>query len=111
MKIYDSLNVEMDIIVASFTKKTDQTKILTKLYNGTYQTQSIGNTAYNATVVVYATTANMDILNLAEAESDYLKIEKDSVSYRGYIKDSISWSRYAGNIYKGSFVFMINEVV
>jgi len=110
--IYDLLDAPMVTGVVSFIKKLEQTKIVNRLYDGTYQIQTVGNPATIAVVVAHATIAQKDNLDAAEATAAMLQCIRDGTVYIGYIKEVINWTPVVLNVlYEGTLTLLINEVV
>lgn len=110
--IYDTSGTEMVTGVVSFLKSLDQVKITTRLYDGTFQVQTVGSPASFADIDVHATIAQKDDLNNVEATGAVLQCIKEGINYIGYIKEAIKWSSVVDDkLYEGTLTLLINEVV
>ena len=95
--------------VLSFRKELDVTKIVGKLYNGTWHTQTIGEPRPVADVQIYVSSRTArDTANLAAAESALLTVSYRGDTYQGYIEDKINWADFvAGKSFTGTFRLLL----
>jgi len=94
--------------VMTYIPALDRTKVMHRLYDGSYMTQTVGRAAEYADVTLEATAEMMDEINEAEARGDLLAIVyKDATRY-GYIEDNVKWQAIVpGAVYEGQMRFLI----
>lgn len=94
--------------VLTFVHRLEQTKIISRLYDGSRHIQSIGAPARYADVEIFAYKATLDAMNLAEAQAELLKLTYCGDVYLGYIEAPIDWDPIIkGYAYKGKIKFLI----
>lgn len=97
--------------VLNFTPASDRTKIETRLYNGTYQVQTIGaiNLKPKITVLV-RTIEQLEAVNEAEASCELLTLTYLNRTYTGYLSGQPSWEpALRGSHYVAQMDFMVIE--
>ena len=97
--------------VTSFMKLRDGTKIINRMYDGSYNIQTIGVAQTKATVKVYAASRSlMHAVNDAEASGELLTLVYQGEQYTGFIESAPSWTKFvSGRSYTGTFTFLIDE--
>jgi hypothetical protein len=96
--------------VLTFVPNLESNKIINRLYDGSYQIQTIGSAGKYATVELFIYRATMDAINLAESRSDLLRVVYNEQTYLGYISEPIQWSPIIkGSAYQGTMKFLIEE--
>lgn len=98
--------------VLSFVKGLEQTKVTSKALDGTVYIQTIGQPTPNATVSVFSSLEEMELVNLAEADGSPIKVTYRGVTYIGYIESKPSWQTvYPGKWYSTEINLLIEEVI
>jgi len=108
--IQDSAGNVIGVNVATFVKRLESTKIISKLYDGSQHIQTIGVPSQVADVTVDGSVDDMDALNMCEARAEVIRIVRSDNTYIGVIRDPIVWSPIIkGKVYEGSFSFIISK--
>jgi hypothetical protein len=95
--------------VLNFTPAKERTKIVTKLYDGSYNVQTVGDpTDYaDATICVESMSA-LRAVNESEASCVLLTLRYRDVDYYGYICDEPKWKPVLqGSVYTASIKFLV----
>lgn len=95
--------------VLNFGLKLERTKIVSRLYNGAYHVQTVGNAAQYADVTIYVDSPlKRDAVTEAEAQANLLTIEYRDETYSGYIQDVVVWTPVrTGKSYTGTLRFIL----
>lgn len=111
-RLVNELTEDLVLTILTFMLSLDQTKIVSKLYDGSNHIQTVGRPSKFATVIIRATDVQKDILNLKEASAEQLTLLRQGIAYIGVIKEPISWKEsIPRKVYEGSFIFLITEVI
>ena len=102
----DGVNIAQ---VMNFTAATERTKVLTRLYNGEYLAQTIGQTTQRPSITIRVDSqAELEAVNEAEATCAVLTLTYKDKIYTGYIVDKPSWSpMIRGKVYKTTVEFAV----
>lgn len=94
--------------VLTFVPGLEQNKVINRLYNGSYQIQTIGNPASYFDVEIFIYRTEMDLINLAEARAEVLLVSYNGLTYVGCIEAPVQWDPVIkGESYKGKIKFLI----
>jgi len=114
--ILNSTGVNIGVIVVSNIEKLEQFKIVSRLYNGSYSVQTVGDKARYNRVRVYATLLQKYALDDIEADAEeitltYKDFDCNEETYVGVIRNPINWSPFKSGVsYYGEFDLLIKEV-
>lgn len=98
--------------VLSFVKALEQVKITSKALDGTVYIQTVGSPTVTATVSVFSSKEEMELLNEAEAAGARISVVYRGVTYLGYIESKLQWQTvYPGKWYNASMTLLIEEEV
>lgn len=98
--------------VLSFVKALDQVKVTSKALDGTVYMQTVGAPTHTATVSVFSSREEMDLLNAAEAAGARISVVYRDVTYLGYVETKLQWQTvYPGKWYSANMVLLIEEEV
>lgn len=95
--------------VLNYTPGLERVKIVTRLYDGSYNVQTVGvaNETAVATVLVTDMSA-LRAVNLAEASGELLTLKYRDTDYTGYLDAKPSWKPIiAGSVYTASLRFLV----
>ena len=94
--------------VLSFSKGLKQTKVTSKALDGTVYIQTVGTPTQTATVSVFSSMAEKDLLNSAEASGALVGVTYRDATYLGYIESELQWQTvYPGQWYNTEMVLLI----
>ena len=95
--------------VMNFTPASDRTKILTRLYNGQYLAQTIGQVMQRPSVTLLVDSQDkLAAVNAAEAECAVLTLHYKDRDYTGYIVSPPRWTPLErGSIYRATIEFAV----
>lgn len=97
--------------VLNFTTSLDQTKITSKALDGTVYIQTVGNPTHVATISVFSSYEERELLNAAEASGACVKVVYRDKTYYGYIESKPQWQTiYPGKWYTATIALLIEEV-
>ena len=89
----------------------EQTKIVSRLYDGSYHVQTVGAAGTKYSVQVWATAAQHDALDDAEALTAEVVLHYNGAQIIGYIDSAVSWSEaVAGSSYTGTLTLLVTGV-
>ena len=97
--------------VLNFTPALDRTKLISKLYGGSYLAQTVGDPALRPTVnILVDSMANLKAVNAAEAACTLLRLTYSGTVYIGYIAAAPKWTPVIrGSVYTASIEFAVME--
>ena len=96
--------------VLSFVKGLEQAKVTSKALDGTVYIQTVGAPTQTATVSVFSSREEKDLLDHAEAAGALLKVTYRGVTYFGYIESKLQWQTiYPGKWYNAEMKLLIEE--
>lgn len=94
--------------VLSFIKSLNQTKVTTKSLDGTIHIQTIGSPTTVATISVFSSKEEMDLMNKAEADGACIDVTYRGVTYSGYIEGKPQWQAvHPGKWYSATITLLI----
>lgn len=95
--------------VQNFTPAKERTKIVTKLYDGSYNVQTVGDpTDYAEATICVTSLSDLRAVNEAEALCALLTLRYRDVDYYGYIEAAPSWKPVLrGSVYTASIKFLV----
>ncbi len=94
--------------VLSFVKSLNQTKVTAKSLDGTVHIQTIGSPTKIATISVFSSKAEMELLNEAEADGACISVTYRDVIYSGYIEGKPQWQTiHPGKWYNATITLLI----
>lgn len=95
--------------VLNFTPALERTKIETRLYDGSYNVQTIGAVGFKPTATLLVDSMDkLRAVNAAEAECAVLTLRYRDTDYVGYISGQPSWSPVIrGSVYTAAVKFMV----
>ena len=106
--IVTDLNGNKIADVLTFIQGLDQTKIISRLYDGSVQIQTVGTPISYADVEIFVYSDTMDDVNTAEVQANLLRISYKDIIYSGYIESPVDWEPIIkGNSYRGKIKFLI----
>lgn len=109
--ILNSIGADIGVIVTRCIEKKEQYKIVSRLYNGSYAMQTVGESAKYNKVRVHATLSQKMVMDDLEVDAEEINVLWNGESYTGVIREPISWSIFhAGVSYTGEFDLLIKEV-
>ena len=99
--------------VLNFTPALDRTKILSKLYDGSYLVQTVGDPAKRpAATLLVENMAQLRAVNEAEAPSAVLRLTYSGTVYIGCIVAAPKWTAVIrGRVYTAPIEFVVLEEV
>lgn len=109
-----ALRIGADKIAAvqTFAKNIEQEKIVTKALDGSVYIQTIGSGTHAADVQVFATRAERDKVNEAEASGEFVNVLYRGETYYGYIEAAPEWAPVLdGRYYTGSFKLLLEKLL
>lgn len=96
--------------VLSFVKGLEQVKITSKALDGTVYIQTVGAPTKTATVSVFSSREEKDLLDEVEATGALLQVTYRGVTYYGYIENRLQWQTiYPGKWYNAEMKLIIEE--
>lgn len=96
--------------ILSFVKGIEQKKVLSKALDGTIYIQTIGLGTANASISLFLTRAQVDLLNLAEADGAAVKAVYRGKYYIGYIQETPKYNAtYPGQYYSTDITLLYEE--
>ena len=94
--------------VLSFIKSLNQTKVTTKSLDGTIHIQTIGAPTKVATISVFSSKEEMELLNEAEADGARINVTYRGVTYTGYVEGKPQWQAiHPGKWYNATITLLI----
>lgn len=98
--------------VSTFLTNIESRKVIAKALDGTIHMQTIGTGIKKAEVEVHCTMSERSLVILADADAALIEVVYRDNKYYGYIEESPEWETLeAGEMYKGTFTLLIEEVV
>jgi len=98
--------------VLSFTKDLEQVKVVSKALDGTVYIQTVGAPTHTATVSVFSSQTERELLNEVEASGAAIRVTYRGVTYLGYIQNKLQWQAvYPGKWYSAEMVLLIEEAI
>ena len=98
--------------VLSFVEGLEQVKITSKALDGTVYIQTVGAPTRKATVSVFSSREEKDLLDAAEASGALIQVTYRGVVYFGYIESKLQWqTTYPGKWYTAEMILLIDEVI
>lgn len=90
--------------VLNFIPALERTKIITKLYGGSYLAQTVGDPASRPTAnIVVESMEALKAVNLAEATCELLRLTYNGTVFTGYIVSAPKWTPIIrGRVYSAS---------
>ena len=87
--------------VLNFTPAMERVKLLTKLYNGQFLAQTLGEPQKQPTVTILVEDMDsLDAINQIEASCEVVRVRYRDKIYSGYIVDAPNWdARIRGRAY------------
>lgn len=96
--------------VLSFVKALEQVKIASKALDGTVYIQTVGAPTSKATVTVFSSREEKDMLDEAEASGGLISVTYKETTYLGYIESMPQWqTTYPGKWYNADITLLIEE--
>lgn len=94
--------------VLSFSKGLEQVKVTSKALDGTVYIQTVGAPTRKATVSVFSSQEEKDLLNSCEASGALIGVTYRGVTYLGYIESTLQWQTVRpGQWYNAEMVLLI----
>lgn len=95
--------------VLNFTPAMERTKIMTRLYDGSYNVQTVGDPAnYAEATILVDSMSRLRAVNEAEALCALLTLRYMDVDYYGYIDAAPGWKPVVrGSVYTASIKFLV----
>lgn len=94
--------------VQTFARNIEQEKIVTKALDGSIYIQTIGSGAHVADVQIYATRAQRDKVNEAEASGEFVNVLYRGEVHYGYIEAAPEWTPVIdGRCYTGTLRLLL----
>ena len=96
--------------VLSFVGGLEQVKITSKALDGTVYIQTVGASTRKATVSVFSSREEKDILDEAEASGALISVTYKRTTYLGYVESVPQWQAiYPGKWYNAEITLLIEE--
>lgn len=97
--------------VLNFTPALERVKILTRLYDGSYLAQTVGEPSSRPTAnIVVESMEALEAVNLAEATCEELRLHYNGKIYTGYIVAAPKWTPIIrGSVYSASVQLAVLE--
>lgn len=94
--------------VLSFVPGIEQSKIVSKALDGTVHIQTIGEGTKYASVSIFSSREEMNLINKAEADGAFVTVVYRDKKCSGYIESAPSWNTVVpGEWYSASIKFLI----
>ena len=98
--------------VLSFVEGLEQVKVTSKALDGTIYIQTVGSPTRKATVSVFSSREEKDLLDAAEASGAAIQVTYRDTVYLGYVETKLQWqTAYPGKWYTAEMSLLIDEVI
>ena len=96
--------------VLSFMKRLSQTKVTSQSLDGTVYIQTIGRPVKVATISVFSSKEEMELMNEAEADGACIDVIYRGATYSGYVDGGLNWQAiHPGKWYNATITLLIEE--